>query len=139
MAAISKHGQNEIIEYVSFKKAYCSDGKILKNYGSGWKLYGKIKSGYDYKSAYAEAKKNQDKKLKEFPAYAKFFKAIKSLCRSMQKRQLLIQGLSVSSNDPDGLWSDLDGYWQTKGAFTFGDIEKICNAYDKAITEQNKK
>ena len=44
MAKLSSHGA-EVgrIEFATSAKAYMADGKILKNIGFGWKLYGKCK------------------------------------------------------------------------------------------------
>ena len=136
MATLSKHGANKQIEYVGYKKAYCQDGTTLINKGNGWKVKGKLKAGIDYTQAYENAVTRQGEKFRNFPLYAKFFKLIKDMAPSINKRSYLVMGLEMLGNDPDGLWSEFDDRYDTRGEYTIDDICELCKAYEAAMCEQ---
>ena len=136
MASLSKHGQNIQIEFLTTKKAYCSDGKILKNYGSGWKLWGKLKPGFDWQERAQMAKDNQKQYRSDHPAWAEFIKLVIQYCPSLKKRVYVMTGLEMCSNDPDGLYIDLDDNYETSNYLTFDDVNQLCKAYDQAQEEK---
>lgn len=70
MAKISAHGEIGQLVKLTYKLCFCKDGKILKNSGSGWKLYAKLAEGIDPMAAWNKAKKDYEDKLATDHAYA---------------------------------------------------------------------
>ena len=138
MARLSAHGQNKQVVYLKFKKAYCADGTILKNYGYGWKLYAKLKAGIDWLDASNRAIAYQARMKQERPLWAKYKALTMKLCPSLEKRQYVITGLEMLSNDPDGLYTELDENYHTQNYLDFDDVNSLCIAFDNAQIEHKK-
>ena len=107
MAKLSAHG-SEVgrINYTTYAKAYMSDGKILKNFGHGWKLYGTCKVSPE--QAFAVAKEKQDRVLAERPMLAAYRKELHSIA-GMGKAWKLHAAIQLLGDDIDGIWSE----WRT--------------------------
>ena len=61
MAKLSAHG-TEVgrVMFTTYAKAYMSDGVVLKNDGSGWKILGRVKDGVTPTKAYENQKRHQE-------------------------------------------------------------------------------
>lgn len=137
MAKLSAHGK-EIgrIEYLTYTKAYFSDGRVLKNSGFGWKLHAKIKDGFLIQNAYDKAVQIHKAFIVDRPAFAAFEKELHSMA-GLSKRWKLRAALEIMSNDPDGVWSECcDGYGDNVSA-SIEDVVKLCRLYDAAMLERN--
>ena len=136
MAKLSVHG-SEIgrIVYTAKTKAYMSDGKVLVNYGDGWKIAGKIKPEFTPESAFQSANKRRIEFLECRPAIAKYIKCLHSLaCPS--KRYKLHTAVSLMPSDCDGVWSEAcDGYGDNISAGV-DEIYELCALYIAAMNEQ---
>jgi len=135
MAKLSAHGV-EIgrIEYIGKVKAYFADGKVLVNYGHGWKVAGKLKAGLTPESAYQNAKDNLARLLSDRPALAEYREFILRLA-GIGERWKLVQCLQIMSSDPDGIWSECcDGYCDNVHA-DFDEISTLCRLYELAVSE----
>ena len=135
MAKLSAHGQHKQVTFLKFKKAYCSDGTILKNYGYGWKLFAKLKNGITWEDAASRAIAYQERMKRERPLFAAYKALALKLCPSLEKRQYLITGLELLSNDPDGLYTELSENYATQNYFDFDDINSMCRAFDACQRE----
>jgi hypothetical protein len=139
MATLKKHGDHTVFEFIGYKKAYCSDGTILKNYGSGWKLYGKIKQGLTYKQACEIVQKNINESKVNRPFFQKYKKLMFQY--SLAARVILETALKYLGDDIDGIWSEInDNPFTHKSlkSITFEEIQEIYNARQLALSEQKK-
>ena len=80
MAKLSAHGR-EIgrIQYTTQMRAYMSDSAVLVNYGSGWKIKGKLKAGLTPESAFKAAQEKQAAIMLNNPAWRDYTKELYSL------------------------------------------------------------
>jgi len=139
MATIYKHGELGQIERLTHKVCYCADGKILKNYGHGWKVWGKVKPGIDPKAHFEKCKAKYAEKLATMPAFAAWRKALHDNF-SLKNRVLALESIKMLGDDFDGAWASLDDYGIK---VNFDDFMLVCEAYKAAcnearIFEQNK-
>jgi hypothetical protein len=81
-----------------------SDGNILRNTGSGWKLYKKLKPGVDSAAYAARMRAQYDARDPLFHEY------IKLLCdmAPLSERWKVAEAARLMPNDPDGVWSTLN-------------------------------
>ena len=106
MAKLSIHGDGIQIEYLRKKKAYCSDGKVLINYGGGWKLYAKIKPGLNYKDVAQRALDYQRQQITAATAWAEYRNILMKEIKSLEKRNLFLAVFELMPDDPDGVYSE---------------------------------
>ena len=123
MAKLSAHGQ-EIgrVHFFSHTKAYFSDGAVLKNYGSGWKLTGKVKPHLTPQDAFRNQVKVQNENDAANPARKEYRELLYTLA-GMTKAPKLHLAVSLMPEDPYGVWSEVcDGY----GDNVHADLDEIC-------------
>lgn len=129
MAKISAHG-TEIgtVEFMTYAKRYMSDGVILKNYGFGWKIGGKVKAGVSPRDAYERNAAHLRRQLIERPCAAAYYKELHSLT-GISKRWKLHSAVQLMPDDPDGVWSEAcDGYRDNCHA-DIDEIVRLCMLY----------
>lgn len=129
MAKLSAHG-TEIgrLVFTSYSKAYMSDGKILKNYGDGWKLSAKLKPGVDMESFF---KKSQDRLIEwaiSNPEAAAYKKALHNLTSQSNRSKLHIS-IQLMPDDADGVWSDCCDGWSGNIHADLDEISELCRLY----------
>lgn len=135
MAKLSAHG-HEIgrVEYIGKVKAYMADGKVLVNYGQGWKVGGKLKEGLTPEGAFSNARDSLARLLAERPALAEYRKCILKMA-GIGKRWKLVQCLQLLGDDIDGIWSECcDGYGENIHA-DIDEIAELCRLYALATAE----
>jgi len=133
MAKLSAHGA-EVgrINFTTYAKAYMADGAILKNYGQGWKLYGKCKVSPE--QAFSVAKEKHDSFMRERPALAEYRKELHALA-GMGKAWKLHAALELLGDDVDGVWSEAcDGYGDNVHA-DISEVEHLARLYRVACAE----
>jgi hypothetical protein len=138
MAKLSAHG-TEIgrIEFVAYRKAYFSDGAILKDSGFGWKLHAKVKAGIDPAQAFENAKSKAAAFLRQRPAFAEYRRFIHSLA-PLSRRWKLITALHAMPDDTDGIHSECcNGHYDDIDA-DLDDIVKLCELYRAACKEYDR-
>lgn len=140
MATLYKHGELGQIERVSYKLAYCADGKILRNQGDGWKLYRTVKPGIDPREHFEKCKANYEQKLRECPAFAAW-RSLFHRTFSFSRRYLALSVISSMPQDPDGVWSELNDYafGSSNGEYGIDEIVQVCRAYQAAEAESKAK
>jgi hypothetical protein len=139
MAKLSAHG-DEIgrIVYTTCTKAYMSDGKVLKNYGDGWKLYSTIKTDFTPASAYASSRAALAKWEAAYPAGLAYKKALHELA-GQGKRLKLHTAVQLMPDDADGVWSEAcDGYGDNISA-DVDEVSALCELYLRACEESKSK
>jgi len=136
MAKLKAHG-HEIgtIYFATSAKRYMSDGVILKNYGTGWKIHGKVKAGIEPRMAYANAVERQNKMLAERPAFAAYRKALHNLA-GLCKRWQLQAAIELMPDDPDGVWAEACDGWRNIVSADLDEVSDLCRTYQAAISEQ---
>ncbi len=124
MAKISAHGAIiGTVEYMTHAKRYMSDGVILKNFGFGWKLAGRVKPGIDPRDAYGRSAAHLEQQLTEKPEAACYRRELHSLA-GLSKRWKLHTAVQMMPDDPDGVWSEAcDGY----GDNIHADVDEIVH------------
>ena len=139
MAKLSAHGR-EVgrIVYTSYTKAYFQDGKVLKNYGDGWKLAGKLKSGLSPEQAYEDAKRRLSEWVRDNPCGNTFKRALHDIA-PQSKRWKLYTAIQMMPDDCDGVWaSACDGYGDNVDA-SVDEIAELCRLYLSAVAEAKEK
>ena len=140
MAKLSAHGAVVgTIDFATSSVRYMSDGKILRNQGHGWKLYGKVKPDFTPQEAYARRSARLAEALERNPATAAYSKAMlgtTGLC----KRWKLHLAISMMPDDADGVWSEVcDGYGDNI-SMDLDDVVELCRLYQamqrEAATER---
>lgn len=139
MATLSKHGEHVIIEYVWYRKAYCADGAVLVNYGDGWKVSARLNDGFDWKTVAIRKIKDRDAMYCECPAFARFANLVNALVGGYCNRPIVKAALSLLSDDPDGMWSELNdhGRYGNDAALelSIDDCVKLCRGCTAAVAE----
>ena len=115
-----------------------SDGVILKNYGEGWKIYGKCQPGTEPKEVYGKAVERQNKMLAERPAFAAYRKALHDMA-GVCKRWQLQAAISLMPDDPDGVWSEACDGWRNIVSADLDEVVELCQLFRAAISEQGGK
>jgi len=121
MAKLSAHG-TEIgrLNFTTYSKAYMSDGKILKNHGQGWKLYGKAKGTPE--EAWKAACATREEFARTHPAMMAYRKELHSMA-GMGKAWKLHAAVELLGDDVDGIWSEAcDGY----GDNVHADVDEVA-------------
>lgn len=128
MATLSKHGATLlVIERLSSKLAYMSDGNILINQGDGWKCWRKVKPGVDPVTHAREREERYKQFLVERPGYAEYRRVLHAIaCNG--KRSLVRMAVEMLGNDVDGLWSELNDHADV--SVTVDDCVELSRAYD---------
>ena len=129
MAKLSAHG-TEIgrLIFTAYSKAYMSDGKILKNYGNGWKLSAKLKPGVSMADYF---KKSQGRLIEwaiENPEAAAYKKALHNLTSQSNRSKLNIS-IQLMPEDADGIWSDCCDGWSDNIHADLDEIAELCRLY----------
>lgn len=109
MATLSKHGEQLlVVERLTTKLAYMSNGNILINRGDGWKLWRKVKPGINPVEYANKRKVDYSQFLAERPDYSEYRRLLHQ--HSFCKRGLIQCALEMLGNDIDGLWSELNDH-----------------------------
>jgi len=133
MATISKHGEQlAVIERLTSKLSYMSDGKILRNAGDGWKCWRRLKPGVDAREHAQAAVSNYAKLLSERPALREYRKLLHATVSNGQ-RFLINEVLAMLANDPDGVWSELNDSLNI--AIDVDECVELCRAYESCAAE----
>jgi hypothetical protein len=137
MAKISAHGKEVgTVYFTTTAKRYMSDGVVLRNFGFGWKLGGKLNGGLTPREAYERQLGQQRKLLAERPEIAAYRKELHALC-GLNKRWKLHAAIELMPDDPDGVWSETcDSYGDNISA-DLDDIAALCRLY-KAVLRDHK-
>ena len=114
-----------------------SDGKILVNNGHGWKIYGKVKPGFDIATVFSHKVESQKAWEAAHPASAAYRRAVHDLC-GLGKRWKLHLSIQMMPDDFDGVWSECcDGYGDNIHA-DVDEIAAVCRLYQAAVREQRE-
>lgn len=131
MAKLSAHGvELERFEYATCRTAIMGDGQILRDGGSGWKLYKKLKAGVD-PTEYAQ---RQRAKYDARPAVSLEFIRLMKDAAPLSLRWRLFAAIELMPNDPDGVWSEMDDSFNGNPV-SIDECCKLCALY-RAVCEQ---
>src|ERR1017187_1582909 len=128
MARLNEHGTELArTEYSDCRVAVMSDGSVLRNQGSGWKRWKRVKAGFDPVAYAARMRAAYDALPAEFHAYIRALVAACDLAHRAQLNALVDQ----MPEDPDAVWSLFDdsGY-----GLEIQDVVRCCRA--RTVLEQ---
>src|SRR5690242_10697049 len=127
MAKISAHGKElDRREYASFRLAVFEDGHILKNAGSGWKLYRKVKPGVNVVQYALDCRRRYNERPEEFHRYIAALQDV----GSREKRWMLHTAITMMPEDPERVWSEMTDHAGSYGdSYDLEDIVRPCRAY----------
>ena len=134
MAKLSAKGRELVgeIKFIRSTRRYMSDGSILENKGFGWKVFGKVKQGYDIAETYAKAKASHDAKLASRPALAAWHHA--ALQEPISRRWRILLAFDMMPDDLDGVYSTLtEGYDALE--LTLDDVAELARLREAAQAE----
>lgn len=128
MATLSKHGTEVLrTDYLTHREVIMSDGKVLRNYGQGWKIKGKVKAGMNPNEAAFEISNWQLKLLINNPFFCEYRKALHSLVK-LENRSYVHNAVKRHGKDCDALFSELeDGF--SKIGLTQADCKELSEAF----------
>lgn len=134
MAKLSAHGiELARRELPTGRLSLRSDGQILRDSGSGWKLYKRLKPGVDAVT-YATKFKAFTTSL---PASLRDYIDALSDAVSISHRLRLHTAISLMPDDPDGVWSEMDTF--SGSLIEFAEAARLCRLYKIANIEAQLK
>jgi hypothetical protein len=141
MASLKKHGKHLVLAFLWYRKAFCEDGTVMKDYGDGWKVHAKLKKNITYEQAYGHALNARDIYYANSPAFHQLVRVVDDLSIAKTQRSMLHSALEMLYDDPDGMWSELADhpYCSDYPQLSLDDVNKLCQAYSDAIREQYMK
>ena len=140
MATLSKHGELGQIERLLDKVAYCADGKILRNTGSGWKQWRKLKPSFDMAVEWPKKQAAYLQRLRDDPYYADYRELLHKLV-SFQNRPIVHETIANLGNDVDGCWSELQDYDSMHGSeigLSVQELQDLADAYQGMMDEMKR-
>ncbi len=127
MARLKSHGiELDRREYPTYRVAVMSDGNIMRDSGSGWKLWRKIKPGVDINKYAQESRAKYDSHPAVIDAY---IKAIKEAV-SIQYRAILHRAVQLMPTDPDGVFSEVNEF-HFDSIVDLSDCVTLCRLYQE--------
>lgn len=131
MAKLSAHGREELLrlEYPTHRLAVMSDGKILKNSGSGWREFKRLKPEVNPVDYAIRTKATYDARPRSFHAYVK---AVMDAV-TLENRWRLHAAIELMPTDPDGVWSELDSF--SGPLVEIDECVELCRLYQSAVEE----
>jgi hypothetical protein len=123
MARLKAHG-TELArrETPTGRIAVMSDGNIMRNYGTGWKLWRKLKAGVD---PVEYARQFDERTRAMLPELRAYIQALQNAC-TLERRWWLHENITLMPTDPDGVWSHCDEYGHS---IDIEDIVRACRLY----------
>lgn len=127
MATLSKHGRELLrIDGLLVKIVYCADGKVLRNTGSGWKIWKKVKAGLDPVEVASKRHLSHQAWREARPCYCDFERQFKSLVPP-DHRWTAWEALKSLPDDLDGLWVEFNDHIGVDCSVE--DLREVVNSY----------
>lgn len=134
MAKLSVHGQELLrVELMTSRLSFRSDGHVLRNYGSGWKLWKRLKPKTNPEEHVKKRGKLIAKKDASMPCYVAFRSEMHSIIK-LEDRSLVLRAIQLMPDDPDGCWSELCDNWYGIG-LSPDEIVNLCRLYNASQIE----
>ena len=138
MAKLRSHGLELFRdEGLTDKIALFADGHILRDYGSGWKLYKKLKPGQSA-TDYAETLRERLRTLRgpSWHAFAERFHALVSF----KNRHFVYNAIKLLPDDPDGVYSEMDDSFMGREiGLSIEECVELCILFRAAAAEKAEK
>lgn len=133
MAVLSKHGIELFrIDDLTCRISFRSDGQIMRDNGSGWKLWKRLKAGVDAAEYADRHRAKWEAADKAQPFYCAFRDLLAELV-PFKARHWVCVGLQTLPDDPDGLCVELQEsglrYSEADPDLSLDDCCKLCEAY----------
>lgn len=133
MATIKGHG-GEVgrIEKLTYDVLFCSDGTVLRNSGDGWRNWRKLRVALLAGDTCKKHQELYEEKLARLPEFASWRALVHGF--PLRNRALLVDAVSLLSNDADGLWAELE---DRHLPCTVEEAQALAAAYLAAVKEAN--
>ena len=133
MAKLSAHGAELYrIEHVTYRVARMSDGKILRDNGGGWKLWKKLKPGFDPVEQARKAREFHENVTADRVWRSDYRRKMVGEFPCLEKRIMASTAIELMPDDADGVWATLDD----EGTGTDLDtVVELCDLYKRAMAE----
>jgi hypothetical protein len=136
MACLKNNGVRlGVFELVECRLSYMSNGHVLKNTGSGWKKYKKVKAGLNPAGVYAAQvafRKERDTACPNWAAYRDLVCATVPLAL----RWKLHASVRHMPGDADGVWSEMnDSLWRDVAGVDLCDCIELCRLFELGRVE----
>lgn len=129
MARLKAHGiELDRREYATQRVAVMSDGNIMRDFGTGWKLWKRLKVGVDPKEYAAKCRASYNALPEFFHDYVKTLKDATGL----PFRSRLHELVKVMPSDPDGVYSEFNDHTYGGDTVDLDDCVKLCRLYQAA-------
>jgi hypothetical protein len=133
MAKLSAHGAELLrVEFSTYRLAYMSDGKILRDSGGGWKTYKKIKTCFDIRTHVESVRQHFAVVTPDRVCRAHFRETLSRGFPCLETRIQVVTAIELMPDDPDGVWSTLEDYGAQVDLDT---VVNLCRDYKAAIAE----
>lgn len=142
MAILAKHG-SEVYRYngIAYRLSFRSDGEILRNSGSGWKLWKRVKAGVN-PAEYANRQRERHAAMDERQPLFCAFRSLMEELVPFGARYWVLEALKLLPGDPDGLCVELAEstlqYSDDNPDLSIDDCVKLCQAYQLAEEEAQR-
>jgi hypothetical protein len=110
------------------------DGTVLRNYGAGWKVFGKVKSDTSPQQAADRAAEFDRTASVRRPAFVAYRKLLHDLV-GFSGWYRVNEALGLMPDDADGVWSTLDDEHDLSGQLSLEDVEALLAARKSSIEE----
>lgn len=135
MAKLSAHGRTAVYtsDSFNFRERIMSDGAVLRNYGAGWKVHGKIKKELTPEQAgrmIADSLRRLDDTR---PALAAYLAKLLDLT-NLETRGMVHTCVQTLPDDPDAVYVEVNDH--TRAEIDMDDAETLCRLYRSMIAER---
>ena len=132
MARLNGHGTElDRTEYPDCRLAIMSDGSLMRNDGSGWKRWKRLKAGVNPVAYAAKVRAAYDARPTEFHAYIRALVAACDLAHRARLDALVAQ----MPDDPDAVWSLYD---DASYDLRIEEVARCCRARRALAAAQNE-
>lgn len=139
MAKLSAHNPIWIEHALKNRFAWCEDGKVLKNYGQGWKKYSKIKVGLPILETIQKRKETFEKWKISHPAWWRLLNWLDTNL-AFPKRYRFMTALEEFSHDAEACLNSLTQFdYAHDYQFDLRTIQNVCYLHQEYLKEKKAK
>lgn len=129
MAKLKAHGRElDRREYPYYRVAVMADGHILRDSGTGWKIWKRVKPGIDPQAYARDARADYEARPASFHAYMRVLKRATEL----RYRPFLHEAVVAMGMDADGVYSQFNDYWYGHEV-EMEDCIELCGLWDEVL------
>jgi hypothetical protein len=140
MAALKNNpgADARVIEYATYKWTVADSGKVLRNFGDGWKISGRLKSGVTPNDAYF-SRLNKYNRM----GCGELVRKLRGLLGNLAARRWFFTLAQTLGDDYDGIWAEIqDSYMHELASLRGMSVADIAESvtllrdYTERLSEQ---